>query len=138
MTRRMRTPREIYEKFIKTDKGTVIRKANIRTLLAQGDVHAIRVPNGWVADIDEIMRLFGAEKNLPRRKVPRIRNLEESITQIKRLFPQYKLTIAVITEIIHSGKIFVYYHGNRWILNFDELVHEVEEYIKENNHGINY
>lgn len=33
-----------------------------------------------------------------------------------------KVTWNRLHDVVHSGKIFIIKHGNRWILNYDELL----------------
>jgi hypothetical protein len=126
----MRIPREIYEEFIAADPATVIRKANIRTFLSLNKICSVTLGNGRrLADIDEMLAFFGSERTAAYESVPRIRNLEESVILIKKVFPADRLTTKEITDIAHGGRVFIAKHGNRWILNYDELIKAVREYL---------
>lgn len=125
--RKTRGTFEILNMFKEYDSGTFLSKRIIRSVAAnEKKVFSFFLPtNKWMIDLEQFITFFSGNTNQTANVIPRIRTYEESYHLIHRDYPQLSVTWNEIHSIVHSGNIFVFKHGNRWIVNFDDIVYKL-------------
>jgi hypothetical protein len=122
--RKTRGTFEILNIFKEYDSDTFLSKRIIRGVAAnEKKVFSFFLPtNKWMIDLDQFITFFSGKTNQSATDIPRIRTYEESYHIIHRDYPQSSVTWNELHSIVHSGEIFIIKHGNRWILNYDQLI----------------
>lgn len=125
--RKTRGTFEILNMFKENDSDTFLSKRIIRSVAAiEKKVFSFFLPtNKWMIDIDQFIKFFSGKTNQSATFIPRIRTYEESYHLIHRDYPKCKITWVELHAIVHSGDIFVIKHGNRWIMNYDQLINKI-------------
>lgn len=124
--RKMRGTFEILDMFKEYDPNTILCKLIVRRIADNEKKVFARLHSGkWMIDIDQFITFLSGKTNQEETNVPRIRYYEKSYHLIRQLYPQYRITWNQLYSLVHSGDIFVFAHGKRWLLNFDQLVEKI-------------
>lgn len=125
--RKMRGTFEILNLFKDNDNDTFLTKLIVRRIAAnEKKVFAFFIDyRKWLIDLDAFVIYFSGKTNQTATVAPRIRTYEESYHLIHRDYPYCKITWVELHTIVHSGDIFIIKHGNRWILNYDQLINKI-------------
>lgn len=122
-TRKMRGTFEILDLFKEYDPNSILCKVTVRRIAAdEKKVFARLHSQKWMIDIEQFANFLSGKTNQIETSVPRIRNYEKCYHLIHKDYPYAKVTWNRLHDIVHSGKIFIIKHGNRWILNYDQLL----------------
>ena len=120
----------IYKTFRKEDEATIIRKINLRMYCKNVNIKCTKCKHGWLIDFEDLMRKLNPKDYTERKTLPRIRTKKTSIEEWN-ITHRKKIKHHIIDCICDSGKIFVYRHGGRNIINYDELEQELIKILKE-------
>ncbi len=124
--RKSRGTFEILNMFKAYDSDTFLSKRIIRYVAAEEKkVFSFLSAGKWMIDSDALLAYFSGKTNHPETAIPRIRTYEESYHLIHRDYPECKITWNELHAIVHSGDILIIKHGNRWILNYDQLINRI-------------
>ncbi len=63
-------------------------------------------------------------------EVPRLRNLRYCVNSWNKRYKRWQIDKHDIEYLIKNEKIFSFKHGNRWVLNYDEVLKELKVYVK--------
>ncbi len=120
----MRSTGEICRLFCSTDSASRVRKSLIKSAIASCDIFAVWLPQGfWQVDLNEFVCLFTRGKTFVQgATVPRIRHYEDSYHILKHEQPQLELTWSKLSHLLQNKTVTTFYHGNRWLVNIDEVV----------------
>lgn len=133
MRRRMRTSGQIARLFYDADNNTIIRKPNLRRFARDSGVHFRILHKGcWLIDIDEFLNAVNPNQTDLRETMPRLRNIATSVILFNETHPQYRIDKHTVEKCMQSNTVFKTKHGNRWIINYDELEREMLNYLKFN------
>ena len=81
-------------------------------------------------DPAELMRKVNPNGWEGRYKMPRLRTLKECVRLWNERFRRWQIDRHDIERLIREGKITSFKHGNRWVLNYDEVIEALREYVK--------
>lgn len=134
--RKMRGTFEILNIFKESDFDTILCKMIIRRIASEEKkVFARLHSQKWIIDLDQFISFLSGKTNKCTTSVPQIRTYEKCYHLICKDYPHIKVTWNRLHDIVHSGKIFIIKHGNRWILNYDQLLEILLD--EQNSNGDN-
>lgn len=121
----------LHQLFKKQDPGTIIRRNNVRKVVRDSGIKHIMTNNIILIDVDQFLSKANPYKIKEHDYViPRLRSITTAANEWNNNRKNGERFIhkdeihALITKNI---PVFRYKHGNRWIINYDQL----EEYLKE-------
>ena len=62
--------------------------------------------------------------------MPRLRTLKDCVQLWNKRFKRWQIDKHDIEWLIREEKITSFKHGNRWVLNYDEVIEVLREYVK--------
>ena len=84
----------------------------------------------WLIDIENFMRKVNPKSMSEHYEVPRLRNLRYCVNSWNKRYKRWQIDKHDIEYLIKTEKIFSFKHGNRWVLNYDEVLKELKIYVK--------
>ena len=132
--RRMRTTGQIAKLFYEADSGTIIRKPNMRRFAKDNGVfYHILSNTSWIIDLDEFLEKVNPNNIDFHIEFPRLRNIATSVILFNETYPEYDIDKHTVEKCMRSDSVTVIRHGNRWIINYDELESEMLKYLSVKN-----
>ncbi len=115
--------------FKTVDKQTIIRRPNLRRFARNNGVKYMIVEQKWLIDIDGFMKVIAPKEYPSNIPFPKLRSIKTSVEEYNKAHKQ-QINKHIVERCMQSDKVFKYNHGNRWLINYDELEPVIEEYIK--------
>ena len=84
----------------------------------------------WLIDIENFMSKVNPKSISEHYEVPRLRNLRYCVNSWNKRYKRWQIDKHDIEYLIKNEKIFSFKHGNRWVLNYDEVLKELKVYVK--------
>lgn len=78
--------------------------------------------------IDGFIKAIAPKEFPSDSTMPRLRCIQTAVEEYN-LSHEEKINKHVVERCMQSDKVFKYKHGNRWIINYDELEPIVDEYL---------
>lgn len=121
---RMQFANYICKEFTAYDADTRLRKACIRSVVSKKAIHSFTLPDSKrLIDIDSFIEFFSSGNIQDTVNIiPRLRYYENCYHLLHSEYPEISVTWQQLHDIVHSGEIFVLKHGQRFIVNYDELL----------------
>lgn len=115
--------------FLEKDKGTILRRPNIRRFALQYGVPCEQHEKAWLIDFDAFMKAIAPTEYPLQRGIVKIRSVNNALKEYNK---KHKKQAAMedVEACIFNGKVFSYSYWDRTIVNYDELEAELEEYMK--------
>lgn len=125
------TTGEVYKAFSYEDNNTIIRKRNLRKFSKENNVNHTICQGIYLFDFDDFVEKVTPSEEIKQiEKLPRLRTKktaqEEWNATHRRKIKHYIIDIAC-----ESGNVFIYKHGRKNIINYDELEAEIIRRLKE-------
>lgn len=111
--------------FAKADKGTIVRRPNLRRFAHDNNIRYMIVRGKWLIDGEDFMRKVNPRGITETAPMPILRCLRDCLNMI---IEKHGVDIDKhdIERAIASGKVSAYHYGQKkWILNYDEVEKEV-------------
>ena len=124
------TSGELQRMFLAEDANTIIRRPNCRKFCLDNDIFMEIHEKAWLIDIENFMRKVNPKSMSEHYEVPRLRNLRYCVNSWNKRYKRWQIDKHDIEYLIKNGKIFSFKHGNRWVLNYDEVLNELKIYVK--------
>lgn len=116
--------------FAQRDADTILRYTNVRRFAIENGIPHILERNIILIDPAEFMRKVNPNGWEGRYEMPRLRTLKECVRLWNERFRRWQIDKHDIERLIREGKITSFKHGNRWVLNYDEVIEALREYVK--------
>ena len=116
--------------FAERDTDTILRYTNVRRFAIENGIPHILERNIILIDPAEFMRKVNPNGWEGRYEMPRLRTLKECVRLWNERFRRWQIDKHDIERLIREGKITSFKHGNRWVLNYDEVIEALREYVK--------
>ncbi|MFI3165566.1 MAG: hypothetical protein R3Y45_04730 [Bacillota bacterium] len=122
--RSMHTTGEIARLFLAHDQNTRVRRSMVKSAIATKQINGIWLYQGyWLIDIQDFINILTNGKTFATtNEVPRIRNYEKSYHTLQSEYPNSAPTWNQLHTLTKNKTVTTYYHGNRWIVNLDEII----------------
>lgn len=124
------TSGKLLKMFLAEDANTIIRRPNCRKFCLDNDIFMEIHEKAWLIDIENFMRKVNPKSMSEHYEVPRLRNLRYCINSWNKRYKRWQIDKHDIEYLIKTEKIFSFKHGNRWVLNYDEVLKELKIYVK--------
>lgn len=115
--------------FLEKDKGTILRRPNIRRFVLQYGVPYEQHEKAWLIDFDAFMKAIAPKEYPSQSGIVRIRSINNALKEYNRKHKK-QATAEDVEACIFNGKVFSYSYWDRTIVNYDELEVELEEHLK--------
>ena len=89
----------------------------------------------WLIDIDGFMQTIAPKEYPSNSTMPRLRCIQTAVKEYNQSHER-QIDKHVVEKCMLSDKVFKYHHGNRWIINYDELEPVIDEFL-DKKVGIN-
>ncbi len=116
--------------FAAADEGTILRRPNIRRYAKENGVTYYVIQSVWLMDIDGFMKTIAPKEYPSNSTMPRLRCIQTAVAEYNRTHKR-KIDKHVVEKCMLSDKVFKYNHGNRWIINYDELEPVIDEFLRK-------
>ena len=116
--------------FAERDTETILRYTNVRRFAIENGIPHILERNIILIDPAEFMRKVNPNGWEGRYEMPRLRTLKACVRLWNERFRRWQIDKHDIERLIREGKITSFKHGNRWVLNYDEVIDALREYVK--------
>lgn len=116
--------------FAEQDAGTMLRYTNVRRFAIENGIDHIFERNIILIDPAEFMAKVNPKNYTEHYQMPRLRTLRECVNLWNERFKRWQIDKHDIEWLIQDGKIAHHKHGNRWVLNYDEVMEALREYVK--------
>ncbi len=137
MGRQLRTNGYIARLLQSKDKGTIMRKQNLRRYAKENGIYNCFNMFNRTTYIDLNGVLFELNPSGETENdlvIPRLRTLEQCVELLIKEFPQYHLNEHRIhLFFFNHDNFFKYFYGNKWIVNYDELKLAVGKLLDKNS-----
>ena len=110
------------------DKETIIRRPNLRRFARDNGVKYYITQTIWLIDIDGFMKAIAPKEFPSDSTMPRLRCIQTAVEEYNQSHEE-PINKHVVEKCMQSDKVFKYKHGNRWIINYDELEPVMDEYL---------
>lgn len=84
--------------------------------------------NYWLIDIDGFMKTIAPKVYPENATMPRLRCIQTAVTEYNKAHER-QIDKHVVEKCMQSDKVFKYNHGNRWIINYDELEPIIDDFL---------
>ena len=119
--------------FAEKDADTILRYTNVRRFAIENEIPHILEHNIILIDPDEFMLKVNPNGWEGRYQMPRLRTLKDCVQLWNKRFKRWQIDKHDIERLIREEKITSFKHGNRWVLNYDEVIEALREYVKSYN-----
>ncbi len=116
--------------FAASDEQTILRKPNIRRFAKENGVTYQIVNSVWLIDIDGFLKAIAPKVYPNNLTMPRLRCIQTAVTEYNRAH-KVKIDKHVVEKCMRSEDVFKHCHGNRWIINYDELEPVTDRFLAE-------
>lgn len=113
-----------------TDEQTILRRPNIRRYAKENGITYYVIQSVWLIDIDVFMKTIAPKVYPSNSTMPRLRCIQTAVTEYNRSHKR-QIDKHVVEKCMQSDRVFKYNHGNRWIINYDELEPIIDEWIAQ-------
>ena len=121
---------KIYRYIKSVDKDTIIRKTNMRTFCQKENLDYTICQGKMLINKESFLKALNPKGLTKSKPFPRLRT-KFSAQKEWNAHHRKKIKHYIIDCICDSGKVFVYKHGNRNIINYDQLEQELIRILKE-------
>lgn len=124
-----KTTGQIYRYIKSFDEDTIIRRTNVRKFCKKENLSYTVCQGKWMIDLENLLTTLnpkGYSHNIP---FPRLRT-KISAQKEWNATHRRKIKHHIIDCICNSGKVCVYTHGRRNIINYDQLELELIRVLK--------
>lgn len=131
-SKKLVTSGEIFSYFQKGDPETIIRRPNLRRFARDNGIEHY-IPDGrtWLINQAEFFEKINPKHVCQRYEMPRLRYINGSVIEWNMAHPRKKIDKHFVEHCMKDKSVFSYYHGNRWIINYDQLELVLTAYTKE-------
>jgi hypothetical protein len=121
--------------FAAKDEQTILRRPNIRRYAKENGVKYYVIQSVWLIDIDGFMKTIAPKEYDGESTMPRLRCIQTAVVEYNKSHKQ-QIDKHVVEKCMQSSKVFKYNHGNRWIINYDELEPVIDEFLSNKASGL--
>lgn len=121
---------DVMRMFKKGDPRTIIRRPNARRFAQANGVRYYIIEGKWLIDYKEFFQKINPRNIKQEERMPRIRCKADCLELFSREYPLYLIDKHVIDLCVDSTNVTRYHHGNRWFVNYDELVPVILHYLE--------
>ncbi len=121
--------------FAASDGQTILRRPNIRRYAKENGITYYVIQSVWLIDFDGFMKTIAPKVYPSESTMPRLRCIQTAVVEYNKSHER-QIDKHVIEKCMQSDKVFKYNHGNRWIINYDELEPIINDFI-DKKVGIN-
>ena len=117
-------------RYIKSiDKDSIVERKNVRYFAAKNNLDYTICQGKWLIDLDCFVKALNPRRFKENKPIPRLRT---KISAQKEWNSKHRRKIKhyIIDCICDSGKVSVYNHGRRNIINYDQLEQELIKELK--------
>ena len=121
---------DIMRMFKKGDPKTIVRRPNIRRFTQASGVRYYVLEGKWLIDYKEFFQKVNPRNIKKEERLPRIRCKADCLELFSKEYPLYLIDKHIIDLCVESASVTRYHHGNRWFVNYDELVPVILHYLE--------
>lgn len=121
---------DIQRLFARADADTILRRPNIRRFAADNGVRHQIIQSIWLIDLEDFMKAIAPKEFEGNLSMPRLRCIQTAVIEYNQAHDQ-QIDKHVVEKCMKSDEVFKYHHGNRWIINYDELEPVIDGYLNE-------
>ncbi len=121
----------IWRLFAGADEHTILRRPNIHRFVIENGVPYQITQSVWLMDLKIFMKTIAPKEFPENLSMPRLRCIKTAVKEYNGRHRKKKIDRHDVEKCMRSGKVFKYYHGNRWIINYDELEPVIDAYLEK-------
>ena len=135
---RLMTSGQLYRKFIAEDPKTILRRPNCRKFCRDNDIYMEINAKAWFIDYQSFMNTINPLGIEQHYKMPKMRNIQQCVYLWNSTHRNQRQMIDkhMVERFCKDKRVFAYHHGNRWIVNYNQLEPLIAEFIEKNNYKI--
>ena len=128
---KLATSGEICRVFMKEDPDTIIRRPNLRRFARDNGIEYYINDRVWLIHREEFFAKINPRGFIGKREMPRMRHIQSAVQEWNTAHPRRRVDKHIVELCMKFEGVFHYYHGNRWIINYDQLESVLAEYMKD-------
>ena len=121
---------KLQELYLEQDADTILRYTNIRRFVIANQIDHILECNIILIDPTEFMERLNPKNYTEHYQMPRLRTLKKCVELWNVRYKRWQIDKHDIEHLIQEGMITAFKHGNRWVLNCDEVFEVLRDYVK--------
>lgn len=136
--KRLVTSGELQGLFLAEDERTIIRRPNCRKFCLDNDIYMEIHEKAWLIDFKSFMGKINPKRMTKHYELPRMRNIKQCVRIWNNTHKRSGQMIDkhTIERCIKDKRVFAYHHGNRWIINYDQIAPVIEEFFEKTEYKI--
>ena len=121
---------KLQELYLEQDADTILRYTNIRRFVIANQIDHILECNIILIDPAEFIERVNPKNYTEHSQMPRLRTLKKCVELWNVRYKRWQIDKHDIEYLIQEGMVTAFKHGNRWILNCDEVFEVLRDYVK--------
>lgn len=136
--KRLVTSGELQRMFLAEDERTVIRRPNCRKFCLENNIYMEIHEKAWLIDFKSFMEKINPKRMRKHYELPRMRNIKQCVRIWNNTHKRSGQMIDkhTIERFIKDRRVFAYHHGNRWIINYDQIAPIIAEFFEKTEYKI--
>lgn len=128
----------IHRLFLSEDERTIMRRPNCRKFCLDNNIDMEIHDKAWLIDFADFMKKINPLKIGQHYGLPRVRNIQDSARMWNNTHKRSGQMIDkhTVERCIKDKRVFAYHHGNRWIINYDQLAEVIAEFFEKTDYKI--
>ena len=136
--KRLVTSGELQRLFLAEDERTIITRPNCRKFCLDNDIFIEIHEKAWLIEIKPFMAKLNPLKMKEHYDLPKMRNIRQCVKLWNNTHKRFGQMINkhTVERCIKSKRVFAYHHGNKWIINYNQLENVIAELFEKTNYKI--
>ena len=116
--------------YAEQDAATILRYTNIRRFAIENQIDHIFENNIILIDPALFMERVNPKHYTTHYQCPKLRTLRQCVALWNAQYKRWQIDKHDIEHLIEEKKITAFKHGNRWLLNYEEVLEVLRGYVK--------
>lgn len=136
--KRFVTSGELQRMFLEEDERTIITRPNCRKFCLDNDIFMEIHEKAWLIEFETFMKKINPKKFNQHYDLPKMRNIQQCVSLWNKTHKRHGQMIDkhTVEKCLKNRRVFAYHHGNRWIINYNQLEIVIAEFFKQTNYKI--
>lgn len=132
------TSGELERMFLAEDERTIISRPNCRKFCLDNEIYMEIHQKAWLIDFKTFMAKVNPQKLKEHYELPKMRNIRDCVRIWNNTHRRFGKIIDkhTVERCMKDKRVFAYHHGNRWIINYNQLESVIEEFFEETDYKI--
>lgn len=116
--------------FAHEDAETIVRRPNLRRFARDNGIKYYITQEVWLIDRESFIEKLNPKHISERQTMPRMRCIKTAVIDWNAVHRPH-IDKHTVEKCIKNKRIFSFKHGNKWLINYDQLEIEIRSYIRK-------